>query len=283
MKKLIITSLIALIIGIAHSVQAQIEYPAPSPPSKAIQTVGLTEIQVEYSRPSLKGRKMFGGLLPYGELWRTGANASTKITVSDDVDIQGNDLPKGTYALYTIPNKDEWVIIFHKNTTHWGTGGKNYNPDEDVFRFTVKPTLTSEKVESFTIDINNLRSETASINILWDNVKVSFNITVDTDSKVMADIKKKMKGISGTTYYQAARYYHEEHKDYELALEWIDKALDIEGDKYWLLRLKSLILSELGKTKKAIKIAKKSKKLAEQDGNENYVKLNETSIQEWEK
>ncbi|MGB0862564.1 MAG: DUF2911 domain-containing protein [Saprospiraceae bacterium] len=283
MKKLIILSLIILNIGIVNSSQAQIEYPAPSPPSKMIQTVGLTEIQVEYSRPSLKGRKMFGGLLPYGELWRTGANACTKITVNDDVEIQGNDLPKGTYALYTIPNRDEWTIIFHKNTTHWGTGGKNYDSKEDAFRFTVKPTFTSEKVETFTIDINNIRSQTASIDLLWDNAKISFNITVDTDSKVMADIKKKMKGISGTTYYQAARYYHEEKKDFDLALEWIEKAIDIEGDKYWLLRLKSLILADLGKTKKAIKVAKKSKKLAQEDGNENYVKLNETSIKEWKK
>ena len=261
---------------------AQIKAPAASPSATLTQTVGLTEVKIEYSRPGLKGRRMFGGFLPYNQLWRTGANASTKITISDDVQIEDNDLPAGTYALYTIPGKDEWTIIIHKNITHWGTGGKNYSKSEDAFRFKVKSTKLTEKVETFTIGIDNVQSNSASIELKWENTKVSFLLGVNTEAKVMADIKQKMKGVSGTTYYQAAKYYHETGKDKNQALQWVQSAIELEGEKFWMLRLKALILADMRRYKKAIKAAERSTILAKEAGNDNYVKMNKASIKDWE-
>ena len=285
MKKIRIFTIIGTLCLLMSAVQVdgQIKAPQPSPTSKLIQTVGLTEIKIDYSRPGLKGRKMFGGHLPYNKIWRTGANASTKITVSDDVQINDNDLPKGTYALYTIPSEDEWTIIFHKNTSHWGVGGKNYKEAEDVFRFKVPSSTMKHKLETFTIDINDIRSEGATISIMWENTKVSFNLAVDTDNKVMADIKKKMKGISGSTYYQAARYYHESSKDPDQALEWVSMAMELDGEKFWMMRLKALIYADLRKYNYAIKTAKKSSALAKEAGNDSYVRMNAASIEEWSK
>lgn len=282
MKKLaFLAVIVTMFLVSALDVNGQITAPPASPKATVIQEVGLTEVKIVYSRPGLKGRKMFGGHLPYGELWRTGANASTKITVSDDVQIEDNDLPKGTYALYTIPGEEEWTIIFHKNTSHWGTGGKNYNADEDAFRFKVPSTTLNDKVETFTIDINDIRNNSATVNLKWENTQVSFKIAVDTDSKVLADIKKKMKGVSGTTYYQAARYYHETGKNGQQALGWIQKAIELDGDKFWMYRLKALILADLKKYKQAIKAARKSTALAEEAGNQDYVRMNDASIVEW--
>jgi hypothetical protein len=281
MKRLIVLFVFGL--WIQAQAYAQIHAPEVSPPATLTQIIGLTEVKIEYSRPGLKGRKMFGGFLPYGQMWRTGANASTKITISDDVQIQDNELPAGTYALYTIPEEEEWTIILHKNLSHWGTGGKDYNKDEDVFRFKVKPTSLTEKVETFTIDINDIQSNSASIELRWENTKVSFLLGVDTDAKVMADIKQKMKGVSGTTYYQAARYYHETGKDANQALEWVQAAIELEGEKFWMLRLKALILADLKRYKKAIKEAEQSSLLAKEAGNDNYVKMNDESIREWER
>jgi hypothetical protein len=261
---------------------AQIKSPAASPSSTLIQTVGLTEVQIEYGRPGLKGRSMFGGFLPYNQLWRTGANASTKITISDDVQIEDNNLPAGTYAIYTIPGKKEWTIILHKNITHWGTGGKNYDKKEDAFRFKVKSTELNDKVETFTIEISDVQANSASIDLKWENTKVSFLVAVNSDLKVMADIKQKMKGVSGTTYYQAARYYHETGKDKNQALQWVQAAIELEGEKFWMLRLKALILADMRRYKKAIKAAERSTIQAKEEGNDNYIKMNDASIRDWE-
>ena len=285
MKKITLLSVISTLCLLMSAVQinAQIEAPQPSPTSTLTQTVGLTEVKIEYSRPGLKGRTMFGGHLPYDKIWRTGANASTKITVSDDVQINDKDLPKGTYALYTIPGEDEWTIILHKNINHWGVGGKKYKEEEDAFRFKVPSSRVKNKVETFTIDINDIRNEGGTINIMWENTKVSFNLAVDTDNKVMSDIKRKMKGIAGSTYYQAARYYHETGKDANEALEWISKAMELDGEKFWMMRLKALIYADLRKYSYAIKTAKKSSALAKEAGNESYVSMNAASIKEWTK
>lgn len=280
MKKLVLLFSIGLLLSTLTT--AQIKSPAASPSSSLTQTVGLTEVQIDYSRPGLKGRRMFGGFLPYNKLWRTGANASTKITISDDVQIQDNDLTAGTYALYTIPGKDNWTIILHKNITHWGTGGKNYDKKEDAFRFKVKSTKLAYKVETFTIEISDVRPNSASIELKWENTKVSFLLGVNTEAKVMADIKQKMKGISGTTYYQAAKYYHETGKDKNQALQWVQAAIELEGEKFWMLRLKALILADMNRYKKAIKSAERSTIQAKEEGNDNYVKMNDVSIKDWE-
>ena len=257
---------------------AQIKMPQASPLEKTSTTVGLTDVNLEYSRPGVKGRdrKIFGGLVPYGEVWRTGANASTKVTFSDSVKIKGQWLPGGTYALYTIPGQDEWTIIFSKNLELWGSTG--YKPENDALRVKVKPTNMSEPAETFTIDFANFSNNGADMNIKWDFTKVTVPIETEVDSKVMAQIKNTMaKPVDNAgTYYQAANYYYRNGKDKQQALQWVDKAIEKE-DRYYFQYLKALILADQNKPKEAIKAAERSKELAKTE-NPEYVKMNDELI-----
>lgn len=263
---------------------AQIKTPAPSPVAKISQEAGLLKIDVEYSRPSAKGRKVFGDLVPYGELWRTGANASTKVTFSEDVKVSGAPVPKGTYALYTVPGEKEWSVVFYKNTSFWGAPEPKDFKEEDVqARVSVASMPLRDLVETFTININNLRNSSADVEIMWENTKVAIPIMFDTDTKVMKAIENTMAGPAANDFYAAARYYYEEKKDMAQALAWVDKSLEKGGDKFWILRLKANILAELGRYKDAIAVAEKSTELAKKEGNEDYPRMNEKSIMEWSK
>ncbi len=281
MKKLLFLSALLTIFG---TLNAQIKTPAASPVGKISQEVGLIKVDVEYSRPSAKGRKVFGDLVPFGALWRTGANASTKVTFSEDAKAAGMPLPKGTYALYTIPGEKEWTIIFYKNTTFWGAPDPKDFKEEDVqARFTVPSQTQRDLVETFSINIGNIRNNGADLEIVWEYTKVVVPIMVDTDAKVMKTIQTTMAGPSANDYYGAARYYYEEKKDMAQALAWVDKSLELGGDKFWILRLKANILGEMGKYKDAIMVAEKSTELAKKEGNEDYPRMNEKSIMEWSK
>jgi len=262
---------------------AQIKTPAPSPVGSFSQEVGLIKVDVEYSRPSKKGRVIFGDLVPYGEMWRTGANASTKVTFSDKATVGGKELEKGTYALYTIPGQKEWTIIFYTNTTYWGTPDeKDFKEEEVAARFTVPAqTMENVTVETFTMGIDNLTNNGAELYLLWDNVYVGIPIKVDTDSKVLAAIKSTMAGPKSGDYFAAARYYHEQGQDQKQALEWVNKCLEMGGDKFWILRLKANIQAELGMYKDAIATAQKSTELAKSDGNADYPRMNDKSIADW--
>ena len=263
---------------------AQIKTPAPSPTGKISQEVGLIKVDVEYSRPSAKGRKIFGDLVPFGEMWRTGANASTKVTFSDKVQTANISLDKGTYALYTIPGPKDWTIIFYKNTSYGGVPApKDFKEEEVAARFTVPAQSIANKVETFTIEIANLTNAGADLELIWENTKVSIPVIVDTDSKVMADIKSTMEGPNANAYYTAARYYYEEKKDMKQALDWVTASLEKGGEKFWILRLKANIQAELGMYKDAITTANKSTELAKADGNSDYPRMNEKSISEWTK
>lgn len=263
---------------------AQIKTPQPSPVGSFSQSVGLIKVDVEYSRPSSKGRKVFGGLVPYGEMWRTGANASTKVTFSDNVQVNYMALDKGTYALYATPGEKEWTIIFYKNTSFWGVpDAKSFKEEDVAARFKVPVKNLADKVETFTIGIGNLANDSADLEISWENVKVVVPIKVDTDSKVMADIKSTMAGPKANDYYSAARYYFEEGKDLQQALEWVNKNLEMAGEKFWVLRLKANIQGKLGQYKDAIATANRSTELAKADGNTDYPRMNEESIAEWKK
>lgn len=278
MKKPLLFLLFAFMVV---RLSAQIETPAASPTGTISQRVGLTDIKIEYSRPSVKGRVIFGELVPFDQVWRTGANASTKITIGDNATIGGNEIKKGTYALYTIPGKRDWTIIFNKNTEHWGA--EDYKQEEDAFRLTVKPTSLSDKVETFTIEIGNITSSSADISLMWDNTKVTFTITLDTDSKVMESINSKMAGPSSGDYYAAARYYFDTKKDLKKALEWVNKSIELGGDKYWIVRQKALIQAALGDYAGAIASAELSLTMAKKDDNAEYVRMNQKSIDEWRK
>jgi hypothetical protein len=272
---------VALLMIATLFANAQVKTPAPSPSAKMMQTVGMTEVIIDYSRPGMKGREIFGGLVPYKEIWRTGANAATKITFSSDVIIEKNELKAGTYALYTIPSETEWTIIFHKNLTS-NTG--NYNVEEDVLRFNVKSSQMDNAVETFTIGVSNIGLGTANIDISWENTMVSLAIDTKVDAQVQSTIEKALSGPSMDDYYQAAAYNLVANKDLKQALEWINIAMEKGAtEKFWMVRRKALIEAKLGQYKKAIASAKMSLELAEKANNTDYVRMNEESIKEWEK
>ncbi|WP_347160148.1 DUF2911 domain-containing protein [Pontibacter chitinilyticus] len=276
----------ALLLGGAGITLAQgIKMPASSPSSKVEQAVGLSTVTVDYSRPSMRGRQIFGDLVPYDKLWRTGANGSTDITFSDEVSIAGNKVPAGKYALYTIPGKDQWTVVLHKNTELWGDGGKDYKPEQDQLRFDVKPQQNSRKVETFTIDFANLTNNSADVELLWDNVVVPFTIQTDVDSKVMSQIQQQVvKGTSVTPdlYASAANYYFNTDKDLPQALTWIKKANEKDA-KFYNLHTQAKIQAKMKNYKEAIKTAEQSMALAQKEGNQDYVALNQKAIADWKK
>jgi tetratricopeptide (TPR) repeat protein len=266
---------------LALSLDAQIQAPAASPTATISQQVGLTDVKIEYSRPSAKGRKIYGELVPFGEVWRTGANSATKLTFSDSVQFNNKWLQKGTYALYTIPAKEEWVIIVSKNTGNWGSNG--YKLEDDAVRFNLKSASLNDMVETFTINLADCNNNGAKLELTWENTRVSIPFGVGTDAKMMASIKSTMNGPSGDAYGAAARYYLESGKDMKQALEWMNKSLQMNGEKFWMLRQKALIQAKMGDLKGAIETATKSRDMAEKEKNMDYVRMNEKSIAEWKK
>lgn len=268
-------------ILITTSASAQIKSPKPSPTAEIEQVVGLTEIEVEYSRPGMKGRKIFGDLVKYGEVWRTGANASTKIEISDDIKVNGKELKQGEYSLYAIPGETEWTIIFNKNLDLWGSAG--YKQEEDALRITAKPTKLNDAVESFTIDFGNFTYSGAQMMLKWENTQVAFEIETNANEQVENQIKKELiDGPDAGSYAAAAGYYLENNKNMEQALEFINKAVEKRADAFWYVHNQAVILGKLGKKKEAIEAAKKSMELAKanKDGDYGYVAKNEALIKE---
>ncbi|MCB4808480.1 DUF2911 domain-containing protein [Tamlana sp. 62-3] len=279
MKKLLLA---LLAIAFSIGTNAQIKTPAPSPFSKLEQKVGLTDVTIEYSRPGVKDRSIFGNVVPYGKLWRTGANARTKITFSTDVTIAEQPLKAGTYAILSVPNKDSWDIIFY---TEYNAGGAPAELDADkvALKVTGKVYPIPFNVETFTIDLNSLRNSSATLEFLWEKTYVSVNLGVPTDAAVEKSIEAVMAGPSANDYQLAAQYYLNEGKDISKAKEWIDKAVEKTGDKtpFWFLRRKALIYAKAGDKKGAIEAAKLSLEGAKKAGNADYVKMNEESLKEW--
>lgn len=239
-----------------------IKMPAPSPSSTLKQAFGLSEITVDYSRPSAKGRAVFGDVVPYDQLWRTGANMATKLTFGEDVRIDGKSVPAGTYSLFSIPGKTEWTIILNKNTKLGGTNG--YSEAEDLMRFKVKPKTKADKTETFTIDFTNLQPTKGTLELTWENTSVGFDISTEIDEKVMKNIETVM-AKDGRPYHQAASYYYDNKKDMKQALEWANKAVEYNPEAYWSAMLKAKIQLELKDYKGAIATAEQVKTLAKND------------------
>ena len=281
MKKLLLAM---FCLGTIGGSNAQIKTPQASPSAKVEQKVGLTDVTLEYSRPGVKGRTIFGDLVPFGKLWRTGANANTKITFSDDVKIEGQELKAGSYAIYTKPTATTWEVYFYNDTKNWGTPQK-WDDTKVAAKAAVNGNKLSSSVESFTISIDNLKNDTAAITIAWDKTSVAIPFSVPTDKKAVASIEKVMAGASAGDYFSAARYYLEGGKDINKAKTWINKAVDMTKDKprFWYLRQQSLIYAKAGSKKEAVSIAKESMMLAEKAGNADYVKMNKESIKKWSK
>ena len=274
---------IALLFMGVISANAQIKTPAPSPFSKLTQVVGLTDVTLEYSRPAMRGRTIFGNLVPFGKIWRTGANARTTIAFSDDITVGGTKLKAGNYAIFTIPQATKWEVIFY---SEYQGGGAPQTLDESkvAARVMVDVHPMEMPIQSFTITIDDVTSSSAVIGILWENAYVPVPFSVPTDSAVMASIDAALAGPSANDYYNAAGYYLSEGKDAMKAKTWIDKAMSmIEKPAFWQLRRQSLIYAAAGDKKGAVAIAKKSLTASEEAGNADYVKMNKESIAEWSK
>ncbi|GFD81963.1 hypothetical protein KUL118_48250 [Tenacibaculum sp. KUL118] len=278
MKKILLS---LFVVAISTSINAQLKTPAPSPSAKLEQNVGLTGVTVEYSRPSMKGRTIFGDLVPYGKVWRTGANQNTKVSFSDDVTIDGKILKKGTYALYTKPGKDSWEVIFYSDTNNWGTP-KKWDDSKVAVSTTAKVEAMPMKIETFTISFDNLTNDSAVLGILWENAYVGVKFNTPTDKAVEKSIAQVMGGPSANDYFSSAVYYLQEGKDINKAKNWINKAVDMTKDqpRFWYLRQQSLILAKAGDKKGALKAAKASLAGAEKAGNADYVKMNKEFIAE---
>ncbi|MFO8148336.1 MAG: DUF2911 domain-containing protein [Bacteroidota bacterium] len=260
---------------------AQIQAPQPSPFSTVEQKVGLTDVTIEYSRPGMRDREIFGNLVPFGEVWRTGANENTKITFSDDVEIGGETLKKGTYALFTKPKKDSWEVIFYSDASNWGVP-QNWDDSKVALTATAEVSELPFAMETFTILLNDLRNDAAVLNIVWGNTMASLPIKFPTAAKTLTSIEKVMSGPTANDYFTAGSYYHDAKIDNKKALEWVNLAIEMQdGAPYWMLRKKSLIQADLGMKEEAIATAKLSLAAAEKAGNADYVKMNKDSLKEW--
>ncbi|MFK7971911.1 MAG: DUF2911 domain-containing protein [Bacteroidia bacterium] len=271
--KNISTLLIAVALLCLGTLQAQMA-PAPSPSCKTVQMAGLTEITIDYSRPSMKGRTIFGELVPFDKVWRTGANASTKIEFSTDVTIGGSKVKKGKYALYTKPGKDSWTVMLYTDLSHWGVPNE-IKEDAIAAQFKVTPTKTKDSYESLSIHLDHLRKDKAHLVIQWENTKVAIEMMLPADEMVVANIDKMMAGPSSGQYYQAARYYLETNRDLKKAQEWIDKAIELREGAYWAMTIKAKIHKAMGDKAGAKATAMKALEAAKADKNDGYVKQNE--------
>ncbi len=278
MKKLVLLICVGLF---SFAANAQIETPAPSPFQKIEQKVGLTDVTLEYSRPSMKGRKIYGGLVPYGKMWRTGANKNTMVTFSDDFTVGGEPLKAGSYAIFTKPMETEWEVYFYSDSENWGTPGE-WDKSKVAAMVKVPVFKMDMPVETFTITFDDLKMDSAKLGIIWENVYVGIPFGVDTDSKVTASIENVMNGPSANDYYSAAVYYMEAGKDINKSKMWIDKAIEMrDKPAFWYHRQQSLIYAKAGDKKGAVKAAQTSLKLAQEAGNSDYVALNTKSLKEW--
>jgi hypothetical protein len=279
MKKIAIASIILASFG----ANAQIKTPVLSPLSKVEQTVGLTNITVEYSRPSKRGRAVFTEVVPYGQVWRAGANKNSILTTDDQLVFGKDTVKAGSYAIFVTPEATSWTVYLYKNTENWGTPA---NWDDKLVAVKVNvPVKAGNPTETFTINFDNIEIDGASLNLSWDKALVSVPFKVVNGPKVEASIKKTLAGPTSRDYYVAADYNVNSNGDMKQALEWINKSIELSGNDvpFYFLRKKALIQANLKDYKGAIETAKQSIEAAKKANNDEYVKMNEASIKEWSK
>ncbi len=278
-----LVALCSLCLGTAAFAQTpapKIDFPQVSPVASVSQRVGLTDIQVTYHRPGAKGRVVFGALVPYDHVWRTGANDATKISFSTAVKVNGTDVPAGTYELFTIPGKDEWTVIIHKNMSQWGA--YSYDAKNDVARVKAKPVALTTGIETLSISFNDLRDESATLNIAWEKVRVPVTLSVDVKSVLVPQIEAVMaSGGDKLPYFNSAMYYFENNIDLKKALTWMDAAIAANPDAFYMVYRKALIQEKMGDKAGAIATAQKSIEGANKASGavkDEYISLNETLI-----
>lgn len=263
--------LILCFVAISAIATAQLKTPAPSPTQTVKQDFGVSSVELIYSRPGMKGRKIFGDLVPWNQVWRTGANSATRIKFNDDVMFGGQALKAGEYALYTIPGENEWEIIINKGSVNWGT---DYKQTDDILRVKAKSMKLNEPVESFTMQFGNVKPTSTDLQIMWDKTAVSIPVTTDIDKKVMAQIDALVIK-DNKPYFQSAMYYMDNGKDLNQALTWFDKAIEQNPKGFFIYHQKANALAKLGRKAEAKTTAQKSIELAKEAKNDDYVRLNE--------
>lgn len=280
MKKYLLTAALCCMLFTA---QAQIKTPQVSTKAKIEQVVGLTDITIDYTRPNIKGRTVFGELVPYGKTWRTGANENTIIKFDTDVKVGGKPLEKGSYALYTLPKVEQWEVIFYKDINNWGLP-EQWDETKVAARITVKPEAVNRMVETFSLAVNNVTYDGADLEISWEKTLVSVKIEVPTNEITTKNIDAVLSGPKAADFYAAAEYYYQTNGDMNKALTWVDKSIEMNSNPpFWYYRLKSLIQNKKGDKAGAIASAKLSLAGAERANNADYIKMNNDSIREWSK
>lgn len=284
-KKDILVALIMLLF--AAPGWSQIQLPLPSPPASVYTQVGLTDIKIDYFRPRVKERQIFGEgndfLVPYYKMWRTGANSGSKISFSDDVKIMGKDIKAGEYLIFTIPGKNEWQVMLYSDTS-LGGNTSGYDNSKEAARISLKPSTTGETVEMLTFQIEDLSADNTSANIAmsWENTKIKIPVTVSFDERVMSAIERNTK-VNPRNLLSAANYYYETGRDLDQALEWVNTYLEENPNQYWNVHLKAKILAKKGNRKAAIEAAQRSRELAMSANNNDYVKMNDKIIADMKK
>lgn len=250
---------------------AQVKLPAASPAQTVKQDFGIGTIELTYSRPSMKGRTVFGDLVPFNKLWRTGANAATRISFSEPVEIGGKRLDTGTYVLYTIPGIDSWEVIINKGLGNWGTEG--YKETEDVLRFKAEPMKIKKPLETFTMEFSDVKAETCSLDIRWERTSVSIPLIAGFKDKVKMQIEAAMK-TDKKPHWQAAQFYNEYEKNLPAALDNVTKAIEEDKEAFWMWIYKAKIQKDMGDMTGAMESSKTSMELAAAAKNDDYVKMN---------
>lgn len=272
MKKIIISS---LLIFTCLTLFAQVKMPALSPTQTLKQDFGIGNIELRYSRPSARGRRVFGELVPFNKLWRTGANAATVITFSDPVQINGRKIDSGSYAIYTIPNLESWDIIFNKGISNSGVAG--YKESDDVIKFKVETKNLRKKLETFTMEFDNMNPEYCELNIMWEKTVVTINIETSVREKLKSQIEAAML-TDKKPYWQAAQFYTEYEGNTAKALDNVTKALGENPKAYWMWHYKAKIQHDMGDNAGAKESAKKSMELATTEKNDDYVRMNQALL-----
>ena len=274
MKKLIF---LGFLMSLSLGIFAQLNIPEPSPSASFSQTLGFTKIKVDYARPGTKGREVFGKLIPYGEIWRTGASDCSTISFNDEVTIGEKKIAKGKYSLFSIPNVEQWTIIINTDTTLHGASG--YDEKKDVHRFTVKPEKSARFYETFTIELSDIVKDNGMLYLIWENTMVKFEIQSNAKERILADIDNKinkLKTNNSKLFYQAAEYYYNQRMELDQANDWIAKAVKMEPENFYYPNLQAKILETQSKFAEAIPVAQKAVILAKK-GNMTQTATN------WEK
>ncbi len=278
---MLIRSIVLILTLLASpSAFAQFQAPAASPPAEVRQTVGYTDFLLRYSRPDVRGRVIFGELIPYGAVWRTGANEATLLAFDQPVRIGDQQVAAGTYALYSVPGLGRWTIILNQDTTLWGARG--YDPARDVVRVTLEPIPLAQRVETLEIHFTDITPQRCHLTIAWENTRVDLPIELNTDAQVVQRAAAELDAdATGMEYYAAARYYLDNNLDLHQAKAWMDRRMELDGEQFGVMRYQALIEYRLGEEDTAIRTMERSLELARQAGNEHYVRINQASLRDW--